>query len=59
MPLSTSGRIKDKRQYIWQLLDIRVGGLGPVGDAGGGHEEGHYGGYLVLMRCDDSTRCAN
>lgn len=39
------GRIKEKREYIWQLLDMRVGGLGL--------EEEDQGGYLVLMRCED------
>lgn len=39
------GRIKDKREYIWHLLDMRVGGMD--------HEDGERGGYLVLMRCDN------
>ncbi|KAK4319027.1 hypothetical protein Pmani_010006 [Petrolisthes manimaculis] len=38
-------RIKEKREYIWQLLDMRVGGVGV--------EEENQGGYLVLMRCED------
>ncbi|KAK7021049.1 hypothetical protein SK128_007163 [Halocaridina rubra] len=42
------GRIKDKREYIWHLLDMRVGGLGLEHEAS--EEEG---GYMVLMKCDD------
>ncbi|MPC89263.1 hypothetical protein E2C01_084201 [Portunus trituberculatus] len=41
----SSGRIKDKREYIWNLLDMRVGGMD--------QEDDELGGYLVLMRCDN------
>ncbi|KAG0721552.1 Mitogen-activated protein kinase kinase kinase 4 [Chionoecetes opilio] len=41
------GRIKDKREYIWHLLDMRVGGME--------QEDGEQGGYLVLMRCDNQA----
>ncbi|XP_071530903.1 mitogen-activated protein kinase kinase kinase 4 [Panulirus ornatus] len=41
------GRIKDKREYIWHLLDMRVGGIGM------NHEEDDEGGYMILMRCDE------
>ncbi|XP_064092041.1 mitogen-activated protein kinase kinase kinase 4-like [Macrobrachium nipponense] len=43
------GRIKNKREYIWHLLDMRVGGIGLE------HDADDEGGYLVLMRCDDSN----
>ncbi|XP_063864103.1 mitogen-activated protein kinase kinase kinase 4-like isoform X1 [Scylla paramamosain] len=39
------GRIKDKREYIWNLLDMRVGGMD--------QDDDELGGYLVLMRCDN------
>ncbi|XP_042228698.1 mitogen-activated protein kinase kinase kinase 4-like isoform X2 [Homarus americanus] len=41
------GRIKDKREYIWHLLDMRVGGIGLE------HEDDDGGGYMILMRCDE------
>ncbi|XP_069944090.1 mitogen-activated protein kinase kinase kinase 4-like [Cherax quadricarinatus] len=41
------GRIKDKREYIWHLLDMRVGGIGVE------HEDDDGGGYMILMRCDE------
>ncbi|XP_069173757.1 mitogen-activated protein kinase kinase kinase 4 isoform X4 [Procambarus clarkii] len=43
------GRIKDKREYIWHLLDMRVGGIGVE------HEDGDERGYLymVLIKCDE------
>ncbi|XP_063597420.1 mitogen-activated protein kinase kinase kinase 4-like isoform X1 [Penaeus indicus] len=46
-------RIKDKKEYIWHLLDMRVGGIGIE------HESDEEGGYLVLMRCDGGDSLHN
>lgn len=40
------GRLKEKREYIWHLLDVQVGGIGLD------REEDDEGGYLILIRCD-------
>lgn len=50
---SHAARIKDKKEYIWHLLDMRVGGIGIE------HESDEEGGYLVLMRCDEGDSLHN
>lgn len=45
------GRIKERRGYIWQLLDMRVGGY-----SAGDSEVNEEGGYLILLKLDNHDK---